>query len=170
MVWLAVAGALFLLHPAWSAGWNSLCLLAGVSFLGAVVLPLPGATTAALVGLHASPVLATLAVLGAAVGGTAGAALLHGLGAAGRHAMKAHARRPWARRFLHWSQRLVKHWTYVGVAALLVPPFIPRVAVLYPAAVLQLRTAPFLVAVFVGTLLRNAVVLLAITLAWSWLA
>jgi membrane protein YqaA with SNARE-associated domain len=137
--------------------------VAGVSFLGAVVLPLPGATSAALFSMRANLVLGSFAVIGAAIGGTVGGALLLAGGEAGRRAMARRVRHEaWARRWMEWSDRLVRHWTYLGVAALLVPPFVPRVAVLYPAISLRLKPLPFVVAVFAGTLARNLIVLVTV--------
>ena len=50
----------------------------------------------------------------------------------------------------------------LGVGMLLVPPFLPRSAVLYAAALARLRDLPFLAVVFPGTFLRNLVVLVAV--------
>jgi len=143
--------------------WNALWALAGISFLGAVILPLPGFTSAALFAVRGEPVLAGFGVLGAAVGGTLGAGLLLALGDTGRSFLKRHANHSaWSRKTLEWSVKLERRWTYVGVALLLVPPFIPRLVVLYAASVGELRTWPYLAAVFAGTFLRNALVYLAV--------
>lgn len=143
----------------WDAAWG----LAGISFLGAVILPIPGSTSAALVALRSQPFAAAIGVLGAAVGGTIGAALLHALGDTGRAFLRKHAEhRKWSRKTLQWSVALEKRWTYAGVGLLLCVPFIPRLVVLYAASLGELRPKPYLVAVFLGTFVRNLLVLLAI--------
>lgn len=163
LLWLAGWGLLGWLAPPWVAKWHGLWALAGVSFLGAVILPFPG-STAALMALYRKDLLVGGAgVLGTAIGGTVGAALLHGLGAAGRQWLRKRAHKgKWRRRVLAWSEAAVRHWTYLAVGVLLVPFFIPRVVVLYPAVALKLRAVPFLAAVFVGTLVRNALYFAAI--------
>ena len=52
-------------------------------------------------------------------------------------------------------------YVWVGVAVLLLPQFIPRAVVLYAAVLAKLKAAPFLAAVFVGTFLRNLLMLAA---------
>ena len=170
LLWLAGWGLLAWLAPDWVAKWHGLWALAGVSFLGAVILPFPGGT-AALMALYRDDLLVGGAgVLGTAIGGTVGAALLHGLGSAGREWLKKKAHKGgWRRRLLAWSERLVQRWTYLAVGVLLVPFFIPRVVVLYPAVTLRLRAVPFLAVVFVGTLVRNAIYFAAIVAGAKWL-
>jgi membrane protein YqaA with SNARE-associated domain len=148
--------------------WDALWALTGISFLGSVILPLPGFTSAALFALRKEPLLALFGVLGAAVGGTLGAGLLLALGDTGRRFMRKHAKHSaWSRRMLRLSVRLEKRWTYAGVAFLLVPPFIPRLVVLYAASLVELRTWPYLAAVFAGTFVRNLLVFGAVVgIAW----
>lgn len=159
LIWLP--GRFLFLATGHSAGrWDSTWGLAGVSFLSSVVVPIPGATAALLLALSHDPVLGLFAVLGAALGSTAGACLLLALGNAGRaHLQKRATHSAWARATLDWSTRLAMRWTYLGVAVLLVPQFIPKLVVLYAAALARLRALPYLVAVFVGVALRNLVVL-----------
>ncbi len=64
-----------------------------------------------------------------------------------------------ARRTLAWGNKLAKRWTYVGIGILLVPPFLPRLPVLYAAVLAHLKTVPFLGVVFAGTFVRNMLVL-----------
>lgn len=167
-LWLAGWLLLAWLAPEWVEAWHALCALAGISFLGAVILPVPGSTTALLVVLRSNVLLGSAGVLGAAIGGTVGAALLFGLGDLGKAILERKAKRSkWSRKVLHWSKALVKRWTYVAVGLLIVPPFLPRMAVLYPAVLLRLHIVPFLVAVFLGTLVRNGLYFLGIHLAWG---
>lgn len=176
MLYWAAAGALATGAVVWILGrlwldagghdtgyWDTMWGLGGISFLGAVILPIPGTTTAYLVAIHDTPHLAVIGVVGAAVGGTIGAALLLALGHTGRAALRRRAEHSArARKTLEWSKRMAKRWTYAGIAVLLVPPFLPRMPVLYAAVLAHLKTVPFLAAVFAGTLVRNLVVLAAI--------
>ncbi|HUR24980.1 MAG TPA: hypothetical protein VM327_03070 [Candidatus Thermoplasmatota archaeon] len=141
--------------------WNTVWALTGVSFLFAF-LPLPGITSALLIPLRANWVLGTFGVLGAAVGGTVAAGLLLALGHTGRaHLKKRATKSKRARKFLEWSRKFASKWTYAGVAVLLIPQFIPRAVVLYAAVLAKLKAVPFLAAVFVGTFLRNLLMLAA---------
>jgi membrane protein YqaA with SNARE-associated domain len=141
--------------------WNTVWALTGVSFVFAF-LPLPGITSALLIPLRADWVLGTFGVLGAAVGGTVAAGLLLALGHTGRaHLKKRATKSRRARKFLDWSKRFATKWTYVGVALLLLPQFIPRAVVLYAAVLAKLKAVPFLAAVFVGTFVRNLLMLAA---------
>ncbi|MHB1260994.1 MAG: hypothetical protein ACYC2H_04680 [Thermoplasmatota archaeon] len=159
LVWLAgrlIASASGHSTESWDAVWT----LAGVSFLSSVILPIPGITATLLLVLSRHPLLGTFGVLGAALGSTLGAALLLGLGHTGREVLRKRATHSrWSRRTLEWSKAMAKKWTYVGVAVLLVPQFIPKLVVLYAAVLAQLKAVPFLAAVFVGVFLRNLVVL-----------
>lgn len=149
-----------------AGGWNAVWGLAGVSFLSAVLIPIPGVTATTLFALRDDVALGALAVLGAALGSTLGAGLLLALGNTGREHLRrraTHSRR--ARKTLEWSTKLARKWTYAGVAVLLIPQFIPKLAVLYAAVLVRLRAIPFLAAVFVGVALRNLAVLGFFTLA-----
>jgi membrane protein YqaA with SNARE-associated domain len=140
--------------------WNAVWLLAGVSFLSSVILPIPGITATLLLALSRHPLLGTFGVLGAALGSTLGAALLLGLGKEGRERLRKRATHSkWSRKTLEWSKALAKKWTYFGVAVLLVPQFIPKLVVLYAAVLVELRAIPFLAACFVGVFFRNLAVL-----------
>lgn len=141
--------------------WDTVWALTGVSFVFAF-LPLPTITSALLIALRGDWVLGTLGVLGAAIGGTVAAGLLLALGHTGRDFLKKKATKSKrARKFLEWSKKFATKWTYVGVALLLVPQFIPRAVVLYAAVLAHLKAVPFLLAVFVGTFLRNLLILAA---------
>ncbi|MFO1532542.1 MAG: hypothetical protein ABR562_02410 [Thermoplasmatota archaeon] len=160
-LWLAGWGVLQFLVPGWVKNWHALWALAGVSLLGATVLPFPGGTAALLGALRENLLLGAAGVLGTAIGGTVGAGLLLGLGDAGRAWLHKRANRGrWRKAFLRWSERFVKHWTYAAVAVLLVPFFIPRVVILYLAVILRLRALPFLGAVFAGDVGPQCTVLL----------
>lgn len=149
--------------------WNAVWLVSGISFVGATVLPTPGTTLAVLLSLRLDPLAGTLAVLGAAIGGTLAAGLLLALGDTGRAVLRKRATKSKrSRRFLEWSKKLEHRWTYVGVALLLIPWFIPRSPVLYAAVLGDLRRIPFLIVVFVGTFLRNATEYVALALGWAW--
>lgn len=140
--------------------WNAVWLLAGVSFLSSVLLPIPGITATLLLALSRHPLLGAFGVLGAALGSTLGAALLLGLGKEGRERLRKRATHSkWSRKTLGWSKALAQKWTYFGVAILLVPQFIPKLVVLYAAVLVELRAIPFLAACFVGVFLRNLAVL-----------
>jgi membrane protein YqaA with SNARE-associated domain len=163
LLWLLGWGILLFAWPGAVASWNALWAVAAVSFLGAFAIPLPGATSALLVALRTSPILAAAGVLGAAVGGTLGAAVLVLAARALRPRLEKKAEKTrWSRAMLRGAERLVHRWTYVGVAVLLSLPVVPRAVVLYAASVLKLKPRPFLVAVFVGTLVRNALVALGV--------
>lgn len=141
--------------------WNTVWALTGVSFVFAF-FPLPGVTSALLISLREDWLLGTFGVLGAALGGTVAAGLLLALGHTGREHLKKRATRSKrARKFLDWSKRFATKWTYAGVAILLLPQFIPRAVVLYAAVLAKLKAAWFLAAVFVGTFLRNLLMLAA---------
>ena len=163
--WLALRGAGANTH-----NWDAVWALAAVSFLSSVLIPIPGVTAALLLALSRSPLLGTFAVLGAAFGSMLGAALLLALGKAGRDRLRRRATNSArARRTLEWSKKLETRWTYAGVVLLLIPQFIPKLVVLYAAVLVQLRTAPFLAAVFVGVFLRNLTVLAFFTLGLNLL-
>jgi len=167
-LWLVGWLLLAWLAPDWTKPWHALCALAGISFLGAVILPVPGSTTTLLVILRSNLLLGGAGVLGAAIGGTVGAALLFGLGDLGKAVLERRAKHSaWSRKVLHWSKALVQRWTYAAVGLLIVPPFLPRMAVLYPAVLLRLHVVPFLIAVFAGTVVRNGLYFLGIHLAWG---
>ena len=149
---------------AWDLVWG----LSGISFLFAFV-PLPGFTAAMLFALARKGwLLGLLGVGGAAVGGTAAAGLLLALGHTGREYLRKRATKSErAKKFLDWSRKAAKTWTYAGVVVLLVPQFIPRAVVLYAAVLAKLRVVPFLAAVLVGTFLRNLLMLVAFKLGWD---
>ncbi len=155
-LWLA--GFLFL----WTTdrpttNWNTIWGLSGISFLFAF-LPLPGITSALLLGISWSWTLGLLGVGGAAIGSMVASGILLGLGHEGREFLRKKATKSdRARRLLAWSQRAAKKWTYVGVFLLLIPQFIPRAVTLYAAVLAKLRTLPFLVTVLAGTFVRNFV-------------
>ncbi|HUR61163.1 MAG TPA: VTT domain-containing protein [Candidatus Thermoplasmatota archaeon] len=152
-------GVLVWLHLT-TVGWTSFWLQALSSLLGAVLLPIPGATTALLVAVRGHWVLGIMSVLGTAAGGTAGAAILHILGGAGRAMLERKAKKSErSRKILAWSRKLVGKWTYLGVALLLVPPFVPRPIVLYAASTQHLKQVPYLLCVFAGLLARNLILL-----------
>jgi hypothetical protein len=163
-VWLA--GLLLLQAGGHGTGtWNAIWALAGASLLSSLVLPVPGVTAALLLSLRRDVMLGTFAVLGAAFGSTVGAGILLALGHTGRaHLRRRATHSRWARTTLEWSTRLARRWTYAGVAALLVPQFIPKLVVLYAAVLVRLRAVPFLASVFVGVALRNLLVLGAFAL------
>jgi hypothetical protein len=162
--WLALRGI-----DAGTQAWNSIWGLSGISFLFAFV-PLPGFTSALLLGLARKGwVLGLLGVTGAAIGGTVAAGLLLALGHTGRAYLRKKAtRNDRARRFLAWSRKAAKRWTYVGVFVLLIPQFIPRAAVLYAAVLAKLKAAPFLAVVLAGTFVRNLLMLVAFRLGWGF--
>lgn len=139
--------------------WNIIWGLSGISFLF-VFVPLPGFTASLLLALSFDWVLGLTGVAGAAVGCTIASAILLALGHEGREMLRRKATKsPRARRLLEWSQRAAKRWTYVGVFLFLIPQFIPRAVTLYAAILAKLRTLPFLVTVFLGTYVRNLVML-----------
>jgi membrane protein YqaA with SNARE-associated domain len=141
--------------------WDTVWALTGVSFVFGF-LPLPAITSALLLALRSDWILGTFGVLGAAAGGTVAAGLLLALGHTGREHLKNRATKSKrARKLLEWSKRFATKWTYVGVTVLLLPQFIPRAVVLYAAVLAKLKAIPFLAAVFVGTFLRNLLVLAA---------
>lgn len=148
--------------------WDLVWGLSGISFLFAFV-PLPGFTSALLLALAKKGWhFGLLGVGGAAVGGTAAAGLLLALGHTGRAYLRKRATgKKRAKRFLDWSKKAAKRWTYAGVAVLLVPQFIPRAVVLYAAVLAKLRTVPFLASVLAGTFLRNLLMLVAFKLGWD---
>jgi uncharacterized membrane protein YdjX (TVP38/TMEM64 family) len=166
---LTVAGALLWL-TGWFAfraagtddkAWNTVWALTGISFLFAF-LPLPGVTSALLIALRNDWILGTLGVLGAAIGGTIAAGLLLALGHTGREHLRkraTHSKR--AKKALEWSKKAAVKWTYAGVFVLLLPQFIPRAVVLYAAVLAKLRAVPFIGVVFVGTFVRNLLMLVA---------
>ncbi|HUR62487.1 MAG TPA: VTT domain-containing protein [Candidatus Thermoplasmatota archaeon] len=158
VLWLAGFLLLRLFHIKTGA-WNAVWGLAGISFLSAVLLPLPGATTAALTAVKGNLFLGTLGVLGAAAGGTIAAALLMGLGGLGRRTLAKHSHSKWRKKVLEWSKKAAQKWTYGGVFVLLCVPFIPRSPVLYAASLAELKPIPYLITVFAGTLVRNLIVL-----------
>lgn len=163
ILWLA--GFLLLRSTdASTKGWNAVWGLSGISFLFAFV-PLPGVTSALLLSLRNNWFLGTLGVLGAAIGGTAAAGLLLALGHTGRVYLRKRATKSKrARKILEWSKKAARKWTYAGVLVLLIPQFIPRAVVLYAAVLAKLRTIPFLAVVFVGTFLRNLIMLIGFSL------
>jgi membrane protein YqaA with SNARE-associated domain len=163
VVWAAGFFLLRATQASFLSGWNAMWGLGGINFLTSVAVPLPGAATAVLLTLRGHWVASCFAVLGAAVGGTLGAAFLLGMGKVARQRLERRAdRSKFSRRLLDFSTRFVKHWTYAGVGLLLIPPFIPRAIVLYAAMLLRLRTVPYLLVVFVGTLVRELIVMLIV--------
>jgi membrane protein YqaA with SNARE-associated domain len=159
ILWLAGFLLLRFLHVR-TGGWNAVWGLGGISFLSAVLIPLPGATSAALLAVRGNLFLGTLGVLGAALGGTLAALLLMGLGDLGRRTLQKHSTHSkWRKKVLEWSKKLAAKWTYGGVFVLLVIPFIPRSPVLYAASLAELKPVPYLSTVFAGTLIRNLIVL-----------
>lgn len=148
--------------------WNLVWGLAGISFLFAFV-PLPGFTSALLLALaRKSWLFGLFGVAGAAVGGTIAAALLLALGHTGRAYLRKKATKDErARKFLAWSKKAAKRWTYAGVFVLLIPQFIPRAVVLYAAVLAKLRTVPFLAVVLAGTFARNLLMLVAFKAGWG---
>jgi uncharacterized membrane protein YdjX (TVP38/TMEM64 family) len=143
-----------------TVGWTSFWLQALSSLLGALLLPLPGATIALLAAVRGHWVLGLLSTLGTAVGGTAGAAILFVLGGAGRAMLERKAKKSErSKKILAWSRKLVGRWTYLAVALLLVPPFVPRPIVLYAASTQHLKQLPYLLCVFAGLLARNLILL-----------
>ena len=140
-----------------TASWNTIWGLSGISFLFAF-LPLPGVTSALLLGISWSWTLGLLGVGGAAIGSMVASGVLLALGHEGREFLRRKATKSGrARRVLEWSKRAAKKWTYVGVFVLLIPQFIPRAVTLYAAVLAKLRTLPFLVTVLAGTFARNFV-------------
>lgn len=128
-----------------------------VAFAGAVAIPLPGTTTALLFVLRSDLFALSAAVVGAAVGGTLGAALLLALGQTGRRVLRRRSERSRYKRWaLSCSQRFANRWSYAAVFLLLIPFVIPRAVVLLAAVLARLKARPFLVAVFFGTLVREA--------------
>jgi membrane protein YqaA with SNARE-associated domain len=140
--------------------WNAVWGLAAVSFLSSSVFPIPGLGAGLLLALSDDFWLGTFGVLGSTIGSTVAAAVLLALGHTGRAYLRRRATgSARKRRFLEWSKKFAKKWTYVGVGLLLVPNFIPKFAVLYAAVLAHLRAVPFLVAVFAGVFVRNLIVL-----------
>jgi len=151
--------------------WNLVWGIAGLSFLSAF-LPVPGSTATLLFALARKAwALGLLGVAGAAAGGTIAAALLLALGHTGRTYLRKKATKSGrARKFLSWSKKAAKKWTYAGVFVLLIPQLIPRAVVLYAAVFAHLRTVPFLIVVLAGTFARNLLMLVAFKLGWGLFA
>lgn len=149
--------------------WDSIWGLSGISF---AFLPLPGFTATLLFALARKGwALGVLGVAGAAVGGTVAAGLLLALGHTGRAYLRKKATKSArAKKFLAWSKKAAKRWTYVGVFLLLIPQFIPRAVVLYAAVLAKLKAAPFLVVVLAGTFARNLLMLVSFKLGWGLLS
>jgi hypothetical protein len=146
-------------------GWTLFWLQALSSLLGAVLLPLPGATVALLAAVRGQWWLGLLSTLGTAAGGTAGAAILYVLGGAGRAMLERKAKKSErSRKVLAWSRKLVGRWTYTAIALLLVPPVVPRPIVLYAASTQRLKQAPYLACVFAGLLVRNLILLFVVNI------
>jgi uncharacterized membrane protein YdjX (TVP38/TMEM64 family) len=157
--WAAAAALLRATAPGMALAWDALWALALVSFTAAIAVPLPGATSALLVALGGSPVLLAFGVAGAAIGGTAGAAVVYYVGGAVRRSLESRANgSAWSRRVFAWGKGFAQRWTYVGIAGLISLPFVPRPVVLYLASILDLEVAPYLGAVFAGMVLRTAIV------------
>ncbi|HEV8361444.1 MAG TPA: hypothetical protein VGR28_13425 [Candidatus Thermoplasmatota archaeon] len=156
--------------PASRAAWDAAWILALVSFLAAIAVPLPGATTGVLLALRHDPTLLAWGIGGAAAGGTVGAAVVFYVGGALRRSLERRAHRSaWARRVVAWGEHVARHRSYPGIAALLSVPLVPRPPVLYLGSVLNLRLLPFLAAVFVGMVVRTSIVAWGAQLADAFL-
>lgn len=169
-LWAAGAMALRGFAPEAARPWDAVWGLAAVSFLAAVAIPVPGATSALLISLAESPWLLAAGVLGAAAGGTAGAAVVHYIGGALLRGLEKRAKRNgWSRALLKAGERFAHHWTYLGIAVLVSLPFMPRSAIFYVASILGLKLLPYLAAAFLGHLVRNSLVAAGVDLAARFL-
>lgn len=155
--WVLGYLTLLLLQPAFLDSWNAAWGLWWAAFITTVGIPIPFEpallAVAYLIGSAATVVIA-------AAGKTFGAGIVFFIGGNFRSRLERwKSQSVLLRRFLDFTERFVKQWSYPAFALMLALPFFPDTLPVYLFAIMKLKWLPFILASFVGVAIRSAIFL-----------